>query len=125
MDDEAGRDGRPRGLLPPNLFIPIAEGARFGVVMENVTACLSVHLPIDRPLLLGEFAVRRHLDRACGPLTERTFLCAGLSPRHRRLQSEVLYERIEILVAVKQGQSLLDAACRDQCVDGFSDGDAK
>ena len=51
--------------------------------------------------------------------------CAGLSPRHRRLQSEVLYERIEILVAVKQCQSLLNAACRDQCVDGFSDGDAK
>jgi hypothetical protein len=28
--------------------------------------------------------------------------CVGLSPRHRRLQSEVLYERIEILVAVEQ-----------------------
>jgi hypothetical protein len=27
---------------------------------------------------------------------------AELSPRHRRLQSEVLYEWIEILVAVKQ-----------------------
>jgi hypothetical protein len=50
---------------------------------------------------------------------------APLSLRHRRLQSEVLYERIEILVAVKQCQSLLNAARRDQRVDGFSDGDAK
>ena len=74
---------------------------------------------------LGEFAVRKHLDRACGPLTERTFLCAGSSPRHRRLQSEVLDERIEILVAVKQCQPLLNAARRDQCIDGLSDGDAK
>jgi len=35
------------------------------------------------------------------------------------------HERIEILVAVEQSQSLLNAACRDQCVDSFSDGDAK
>jgi hypothetical protein len=108
---------------------------------------------------LGEFAVRKHLDRACGAPTERTFLCqrtarpeldklprdiskrfamacmfvfivegspcARLGPRHRRLQSEVFYERIETLVAVKQCQSLLNTACRDQCVDGVSDGEAK
>jgi hypothetical protein len=36
----------------------------------------------------------------------------------------VLDERIEILVAVEQSQSLLDAAGHDQCVDGFSNRDA-
>ena len=52
-------------------------------------------------------------------------LAIGLGPRHRRLKSEVLHERIKILVAVKQCQSSLNTACRDQCVDGFSHSDSK
>jgi hypothetical protein len=36
----------------------------------------------------------------------------------------VFYERIEILVAVEQCESFLDAAGRDQCVEGFSYRDA-
>ncbi len=36
----------------------------------------------------------------------------------------MLYERIKIPVAVKQCQSLLNAAGGDQCVDGFSYRDA-
>jgi hypothetical protein len=39
---------------------------------------------------LGEFAVRRHFDRACGPPTERTFLCQRTAgPEFDKLPGEI------------------------------------
>jgi hypothetical protein len=39
---------------------------------------------------LGEFAVRKYFDRACGPPTERTLLCQPTGPEFDKLPEKFL-----------------------------------